>query len=143
MKRLTTVILMALAIVAFTTCAAARTAKDTRDASRERLAEHQALLIAQKLKLPAETALRFIDTYKKCQQEIWALGKGPKKTRRRAMTEQQTDSMLQARFDHRQKLLDISRKYHAEYSTFLTPKQIERVYKIERRMAARLHKRRR
>lgn len=142
MKRITAIVLMVLAIIVCADRAEARAPKDDRRASREQLADRQSRLIAEKLGLSSETAARFIDTYKRCQKEIWELGSQRGGKRRGAMTEEQTDSLLKARFDHRQKLLDIRRKYYEEYSTFLTPKQIERVYKMERRMMERLNKRR-
>lgn len=43
-----------------------------------------------------------------------------------------------SRFDRSQKILDLRKKYYAIYSTFLTQKQISRVYEIERDMMRRL-----
>lgn len=46
--------------------------------------------------------------------------------------------VIQNRFDRSQKLLDIRKKYYDEYSKFLTQKQIERVYELEKQMMKRL-----
>ena len=45
---------------------------------------------------------------------------------------------MKQRFDRSQKILDLRKKYYAIYSTFLTQKQISRVYEIERDMMRRL-----
>jgi hypothetical protein len=40
-----------------------------------------------------------------------------------------------------QKILDLREKYYKKYSAFLTQKQIERVYELERKAMQRLSKR--
>ena len=52
--------------------------------------------------------------------------------------EKKVDKAIRARFEHSGKLLEIREKYYEEYSTFLSPKQIQKVYDIERRMMDRL-----
>ena len=83
------------------------------------------------------TSKRFINTYCDFQKEIWALN--PKKRiQHRDMDEKETGQAIQNRFEHSQKILDIREKYYGIYSEFLTQKQIERVYKLERQMMRRL-----
>ena len=48
------------------------------------------------------------------------------------MTDEETGQMLKARFAHSQKILDLRQKYYGIYSEFLTQKQIQRVYELER-----------
>lgn len=143
MKNLFRIMLVVTAVFAFTVTAPAQHRKGGERISREQLAEKQAKRIAGKLALPADVTEKFIGTYLKCQKEIWALG--PRQGRRgnRSLTDSQTDSVIQARFDYSQRLLDIRKKYYAEYSKFLTPRQIERVYELERQMMKRLRDRRR
>lgn len=124
-----------MTMAAFSTTAAAQDKKQRM--SREQLAEAQAQHIADNLALDDATSKKFIDTYCDAQKEVWALGPRPKR-QRGAATDEQTEQALKDRFDHSQKLLDIRRKYYAKYSKFLTQKQIQRVYEIEKQMMKRL-----
>lgn len=91
--------------------------------SREQLAETQAKYIARELAFDDNLSSQFVTTYCECQKEVWALGPRSGK-----------DCSMQERFDRSQKLLDIRQKYYRLYSRFLTDRQIENVYKLERRM---------
>lgn len=111
--------------------------------SREKLAEKQAQNIASEMAFDSKTTARFVETYCRCQKEIWALGPRPghgKNAGRQNMNDDQTDEAIKQRFAQSQKILDIRQKYYAEYSKFLTPRQIERVYQLERKMMERLAK---
>ena len=57
------------------------------------------------------------------------------------MTDEETGQMLKARFAHSRKILDLRQMYYGIYSEFLTQKQIQRVYELERQMMGRLSKR--
>ena len=131
--------LLVTALLAFTPNADAQNDKGSqRRVRREQLAEKQAKHIAEKLSLSPELSEKFVTTYMACQKETWASQRPDNLRRKGQLTEEQTDSLLRARFDHSRKLLDIRKKYYAEYRTFLTPKQIERVYRLERHMMNRL-----
>ena len=95
--------------------------------SREQLAETQAKHIARELAFDDNLSTQFVTTYCECQKEVWALGPRSGK-----------DCSMQERFDRSQKLLDIRQKYYRLYSRFLTDRQIENVYKLERRMMHRM-----
>lgn len=95
--------------------------------SREQLAETQAKYIARELAFDDNLSSQFVTTYCECQKEIWALGPRSGK-----------DCSMQERFDRSQKLLNIRQKYYRLYSRFLTDRQIENVYKLERRMMHRM-----
>lgn len=133
--------LLAATMFAFAIPAGAQQRKTTERLSREQLAEKQAQLIAEKLAFNPETTKKFIDTYTRCQKEIWALGTAKSKSPKGRLTEMQTDSLIRARFSHSQKLLDIRKKYYAEYSKFLAPSQIEKVYSSEGKVAKKLSQR--
>lgn len=116
---------------------------DRQRLTREQLADKQARHIAADIALNDADSKRFVETYCRCQKEIWALG--PRKPRpakgdNNALTDKQAEQNIKDRFAKSQKILDIRQKYYAEYSKFLTPKQIERVYQIERQMMNRLAK---
>ena len=95
--------------------------------SREQLAETQDKYIARELAFDDNLSSQFVTTYCECQKEVWALGPRSGK-----------DCSMQERFDRSQKLLDIRQKYYRLYSRFLTDRQIENVYKLERRMMHRM-----
>lgn len=142
MKNLIRIMLLVTAVFAFTCTASAQNRRGGERISREQLAEKQAKHIAEELALSSEVSEKFIATYLKCQQEVWALGPRQGRQGKASKTESQTESEIQSRFDRSQKLLDIRKKYYAEYSKFLTAKQIDRVYKMEHQMMKRLNGRR-
>lgn len=113
---------------------------DKQRMSREQLAEVQARHIAQQLAFDDETTAKFVDTYSRCQKEIWTLAPLKKGVRGAAKTDTETEEAIESRFERSQKLLDIRKKYYKEYSKFLTPKQIQRVYSLEKSMMGRLGK---
>ena len=142
MKRFFSVCMLA---VALTVCCGAANAQnnDRQRLTREQLAEKQARHIAEALALDTSVTEWFIETFCRCQQEIWALGpRAGKGAPRNAATETeaQTEQELKARFERSRKILDIRQKYYEEYSEKLRPKQIKRVYELERQMMHRLSK---
>ena len=106
--------------------------------SREQLAEIQAQHIAHDLAMDDATRQKFIDTYCAQQKEIWAIGPRPKTENQLNMSEEETEKAIKERFEHSQQLLAIRQKYYQKYSTFLTQKQIQRVYEVEKQMMERL-----
>lgn len=114
-----------LVCLAMAVSAAAQTPQQRM--SREQLAETQAKYIARELAFDDNLSSQFVTTYCECQKEVWALGPRSGK-----------DCSMQERFDRSQKLLDIRQKYYRLYSRFLTDRQIENVYKLERRMMHRM-----
>ncbi len=137
MKQIIRLLLVTVAMTVFCGTAGAQKAERQRP-SREQLAEVQAKHIAQQLALDDATTAKFVDTYCRCQKEIWALGPKPKRQRGQTETEAGSEQAIKERFGRSQKLLDIREKYYEEYSKFLTQKQIQRVYQIEKRMMNRL-----
>ncbi len=103
--------------------------------SREELAVKQAEHISEELAFDEATSEKFKQTYCDFQKEVWALG--PKPGGRQSETPDEAE-MIQQRFDRSQKILDLRKKYYDIYSTFLSQKQISRVYEIERDMMRRL-----
>ena len=110
--------------------------------SREQMAEMQAKHIARELALDDATSQKFKETFCAYQKEVWALcpnkGKHQKKTE---MTDAETEQAIKDRFEHRQKILDLRQEYYKKYSKFLTPKQIQRVYELEKQSMNRLSNR--
>ena len=105
--------------------------------SREQLAEKQAKHIAHELALDETTTRQFVETYCAYQQEMWALGP---RHNAKAENEEEAEQAIKERFERSQQLLDLREKYYEEYSKFLTQKQIQRVYELERQAMNRLEK---
>lgn len=131
-----------LLAVMMTACCVTTNAQDKgkQRISREQLAEAQARHIAQQLAFDDETTAKFVDTYSRCQKEVWSLAPRKRVGKGASKNDRETEEAIEERFDRSQKLLDIRKKYYKEYSKFLTPKQIQRVYSIEKNMMKRLGK---
>lgn len=139
MKRIIRMLFLAVVMAAL--CGTANAQKSEKQRmSREQLAEVQARHIARQLAFDDKTTAKFVDTYTRCQKEIWTLAPRNKDRRGTAKTDAETEKAMKERFERSQKLLDIRKKYYKEYSEFLTPKQIQRVYSLEKSMMGRLGK---
>lgn len=126
MKQLFRIILIAIIIV---TSGATAIAQDNggQRLSREELATKQAQYIARELALDESTTNKYVETYCQYQREIWALGS------RKGLTTEQ-------RFDRSQKILDLRKKYYHIYSGFLSEQQIDKAYKLEKKLLDRMGK---
>lgn len=133
MKNLLKINLMALLMLAFCTIGTAQ--DQPQRLSREQLAEKQARHIAHELAFDDATTQQFIETYCAYQQEVWALG--PKRQNEPG-NDEEAEQAIKERFERSQAILDLREKYYEEYSKFLTPRQIQRVYELERQAMNRL-----
>lgn len=139
MKNIIRIFMLTVAMVTF--CVSTYAQKSDRQRmTREQLAEAQANFIADEMAMDDTTAEQFIKTFCQFQKEIWALGPRPKRDSS-SYSNTETEQALKERFAHSQKILDLRKKYYVEYSKFLTQKQIERVYQLERGMMNRLYHR--
>ena len=102
--------------------------------SREELAVKQAEHISTELAFDDATSRKFKETYCNFQRELWALGPSLGKQQ----SENPGEEEMMQRFERSQKILDLRKKYYGIYSTFLSQKQISRVYEIEHDMMRRL-----
>lgn len=112
---------------------------DKQKMSREQLVEKQAKHIAVELSLAFDDTVykQFIQTYCAYQKDIWALGpRIPELTDN--MSDDEVEKILQARFERGMKIIDIREKYYHKFSKFLTAKQINKMYEMERAMMHRL-----
>lgn len=138
MKNIIRLLLLVVSLTAFSGAVSAQNRKQRL--TREQLAEVQAKHIAKEMAMDKATSQRFIKTFCQFQRDIWALGPRPKQPNDQ-MTDEETGQALKARFAHSRKILNLRQKYYAIYSEFLTQKQIQRVYELERQMMERLSKR--
>lgn len=132
MKNLLKINLLSLLMVVFCTMGVAQDKQDKQQRmSREQLAEKQAKHIATELALDEATTKQFVETFCAYQQEVWALGPKPQKE---PTNDVEAEQAIKERFERSQQILDLREKYYNEYSKFLTQSQIQRVYKLERKM---------
>ena len=54
------------------------------------------------------------------------------------MTDAEAEQAIKSRMERSQKILDLREKYYKEYNKFLSPKQIQRVYELEKQSMKRL-----
>ena len=134
------IIRFALAILMMALCSVSANAQSNQHQrmSREQFAEAQANYIARQLALDDATANKFVSTYRDFQKELWALGPRVKQNRKGGNTDDQAQQAITDRFERSQKILALREKYYKRYSTFLSQKQIQRVYELERQMMRRL-----
>lgn len=134
-------ILVAALLIMFSMVAVAQNGDKPR-MNREQLAVKQAHYIAKEIALDDATTKKFVATYCAYQKEVWALGPRVKEAKDTTMTEAEAEQLIQKRFERSQQILNIREKYYKEYSKFLSAKQIERVYELERQLVHRLAKKR-
>ena len=60
-----------------------------------------------------------------------------KKKGNQSLTDAEIEKNIKERFAHSRKLLDIREKYYGVYRGFLSPKQIQRVYELEKQVMKR------
>lgn len=106
--------------------------------TREQLAQTQARHICNELALDEEKSTKFSNEYCNYMKELWAIGPRTNKKQRAEMTDAQAEAQTKIDFERSQKILDLRQKYYKRYSTFLTQRQIQRVYEIEKQMRYRL-----
>lgn len=148
MKRMIRIMLTAVMMVVFSTTVSAQENNGQQPSkkqrmSREQMAMMQAKHIARQLALDDATSQKFIETYGAYQKEVWALRpQGKQHGKKKAdMTDAEVEKAIKDQFDHSQKILTLRQDYYKKYSNFLTPKQIQRVYELEKQSMNRLAKR--
>lgn len=101
--------------------------------NREELAIKQAKYITTEMALDDATAAKFEETYCSYQREVWALGpRGGKNAK------QSGEPTMEQRLEHSQKILDLRKKYYKIYQGFMTERQIDQAFKLEKRLINRM-----
>lgn len=126
MKQLLQAIIIAIVVMASGMSAMAQ-AKSSQRLSREELAVKQAQYIAHELAFDKSNTEKYVETYCQYQHEVWALGS------RKSLTTEQ-------RLERSQQILDLRKKYNAIYRGFLTEQQLDKAYKLEKRLLDRMGK---
>lgn len=118
-----------------------RTDKERQRMTREQVAERQARHIAHSIALDEETTEKYVRTFCEYQKEVWALRSDRKGKRQAEMSESDIEKNINEKFDREEKLLAIRKKYYREYSKFMTQRQIQRAYELEKKATGQLVKR--
>ena len=126
MKQLLQTIIIAIVVMASGMSAMAQ-AKSSQRLSREELAVKQAQYIARELAFDKSNTDKYVETFCQYRNEVWALG-----PRKNLTTEQ--------RLERSQQILDLRKKYNTIYRGFLTEQQLDRAYKLEKRLLNRMGK---
>ena len=137
MKRIIRIMALAMFMVCMSMGANAQN-KQKKDGSRmsvEQLTELRAKRIAQALALDDATAQKFTTTFCAFQKELYAANKAMKENKgkkRSEMTDAEIETIQKDRFKQSRKLLDLREKYYGEYRKFLSARQVQRVYELEK-----------
>lgn len=112
-----------------------------KGAGKQQKTEMRSAHMASILGLNDANTARFKTLYAKSTDEIRAARQKyshirPKKGEH--LTDQQVKTNLERQFALSQSILDIRKKYYAEYTKFLTPRQIERLYELEKKNGEKL-----
>ena len=134
------IIRFSLAILMMALCSITTNAQKNQHQrmSREQLAKAQANYIVRQLALDDATSGKFVSSYCNFLKELWALGPRMKQSPKSGNTDVQAQQAITESFERSQKILALREKYYKHYSTFLTQKQIQRIYELERQMMRRL-----
>lgn len=126
MKQLLQTIIIAIVVMASGMSAMAQ-ANSNQRLSRKELAVKQAQYIARELAFDKSNTDKYVETFCQYRNEVWALG-----PRKNLTTEQ--------RLERSQQILDLRKKYNTIYRGFLTEQQLDRAYKLEKRLLNRMGK---
>lgn len=111
--------------------------------------EQHAIRLSQSLGLDDATTARFIPLYNQYRDEMQQARKkyhrvrpekredGKEKT---PLTDEQIKKNIENSFALSQSILDIRKSYYKEFLKILTPRQIQRMYEMEKTGGERLHK---
>ena len=132
MKRMMMVCVMIIASITLAMAQQNNNGKERKRPNMEQFTQMQANRIAQQLAFDDKTTKKFVEAFCNCRKEIASTRLPHHPKRATEMTDSEVDKNIKARFQQSRKILDIREKYYNVYSKFLSPKQIQRVYELER-----------
>ncbi|MFI3285507.1 MAG: hypothetical protein R3Y08_02530 [Rikenellaceae bacterium] len=101
--------------------------------------EFQIVLIQKQLKLSEDQAVKFKTLYIEYSDEMALLRERPSKIAGASLTDQQIEAQILESFDMADKSTKLKREYYVRFKEILTPRQILRMYNIEREFRERLN----
>ena len=103
---------------------------ERRQGNAKPSAEGRAQQIAKEIALDDATTKKFVEVYSQYKNEMRTLG-ARSQQRTGTRSDAETKEAMKENLDREQKVLDLRKKYHEEFSKFLTPKQLEKVYELD------------
>lgn len=106
--------------------------------------ENRTTQLASALALDDATAARFVEVYKQYHQAMADVHKQYKMHRpkrgnvqagepREELTDEQVEANIRARFAMSRAIVDVREKYYNEFRAFMNPKQIQKLYALEKK----------
>ena len=120
------------------------TKSERRQFNKEQMLEIQCNQIIKGLALDDATATKFIPVYKQYMEEMQATRHmgvcrnvanrtaADKQIPKPVPTDAEVEQAIKARFAQSRKILDIREEYYNEFRKFLSPKQIQKMYNMEK-----------
>lgn len=114
--------------------------------------ENRCIQLSTALALDDATATRFTEVYKRYKADMRAVRKQfkmhrPKKanpttgTPQVPLTDEQVEQNILNRFAMSRATLDVREKYYKEFRTFMNPKQIQKLYNLEKKQGQKMQSR--
>ena len=131
-----TIITSALAILMSVAVMAQKPTEEQREAKREKMEAAKVGFITQELSLTTEEAQKFWPVYNKFKNERHNLMGDPHKKdgeRKKIddMSDSEVEAMLNDKMDKKAKMLEVDKRYHAEFKKVLPIKKVAKLYKAE------------
>lgn len=138
-------------LIALLVCVATMNAQQrTRPVQHGKNMEQQTMGMVEALALDDKTAVKFKEVYAKYKKEMQSVqrtfprGERERKDSaavRKLLTDAEIEQNIKDGFAKSRAVIDIREKYYKEFRTFLTPRQIQRMYEMEKREMEDLRKR--
>ena len=113
----------------------------------EQRIEKQTSQMAHALMLDDAVSAKFVTVYKQyltemqtCQRSARMAFGDRAKGAKSQLTDEQIEKQIEARFAQSRKILDIREKYYGEFKKFLKPRQILKIYTVEKSNGAKVKK---
>ncbi len=149
------ILMIAVAALLFSAQSMAQDPQLTPEQKEQRKAlrmENRCIQLSVALALDDATAVRFTEVYKRYKADMRAVRKQfkmhrPKKanpetgTPHIPLTDEQVEENILNRFAMSRATLDVREKYYKEFRTFLNPKQIDKLYKLEKKQGQKMQSR--
>ena len=105
---------------------------DRKQFGQEQMQKMQCNQLINALALDDAETAKFKPVYTKYMEEMRAVRDMNPRAPRSTLTDAEVEQVIKARFAQSRKMLDIREKYYNEFRKFLSPKQIQKMYNMEK-----------
>ena len=113
---------------------------DRKQFGQEQMQKMQCNQLINALALDDAETAKFKPVYTKYMEEMRAVRDMNPRAPRSTLTDAEVEQVIKARFAQSRKMLDIREKYYNEFRKFLSPKQIQKMYNMEKRIGDKMRK---